>query len=141
MTKTDAEKKADEVAEKGLYAANESDDNSVALSEDYVGVSPEYANHAYPTDEPLVSEDKDAAKLEEQAAVLEEERARPVNPTNPAITYEPDATHPSERTKPQDAYIDGNRAIMQAAVGSAPSSTSEEGDKASAKSLSSKSSK
>lgn len=97
-------------------------DNSVAISNDaYVGTSPEYQNYADDTQAPSLSEDDATRAIEEQAVETEEALKRPVSATNTRLTYDPETPHPSERTKPQDAYIEGNRALMEKAVNDAKS--------------------
>lgn len=100
--------------------AKKDDENSVAAEDPaYVGTSPEYQNHADVSQQPMLSEDDDARKLEERAAEVAEELARRVNPTNPRLSYDPGTVHPSEKTKPQDRYIEGNRALMDKAIADA----------------------
>lgn len=133
---TREEKKAAEEAEalrertlkEGRFAAAESDDNSVDASNDaYVGVDPEYRNHAdYGSGEdggavnaPLKSEDEQAAALETQA----KEHEDAVLATQPGFRgYEPTTPHPTEATQPAAATIDKNRAITDAAAAEAAAS-------------------
>lgn len=95
----------------------EDEEDSVALGDSgYVGTSPEYQNFANVGEQPLQSEDANIRAKEDAANATAKSLARQVNPTNPALSYDPGTVHPSEKTKPQDKYIEGNRAIMNAAV-------------------------
>lgn len=78
---TNAEKKAEaqreETLAKGSYAALEDGDNAIDVSnEEYIGVNPEYKNHAYDTEAPLATsskDDKETAAIEERAKAYEAE--------------------------------------------------------------------
>jgi hypothetical protein len=121
-SKTD-QKKADDRREAelrdGRFAAQESDDNSLATSDDgYVGVSPEYRNAAWDTDKPLLSEDEDARAIEE--AAKEREKAREEESARVGFRgYEPNTPHPAEATQPAAARIEQNRTVEAAAAADA----------------------
>ena len=125
-----AEKRAEEELVSGRFAAQESGDNSIDVSNPaYVGVDDMYKNHASDTEAPAVAEEGDAKEAEEAAKAHEEE----VKAKAPAVGFRgfaPDIVHPTEKVKPQDAYIEGNRALMEKAVADAtapaPSGDSED---------------
>ena len=117
-----AKEQADAIAEKGLYAALESDDNAIAASDtDYIGVSPEYMNYVDSTLAPLAAEGGPEAELEKRAKDYDFERAR----TAAAVGFQGFSTeglvHPSERRQPAADAIDQNRKILanQAGEGNA----------------------
>lgn len=99
------------------WLQNVDDDNALDTNNSaYVGVSPEYMNHADDTTAPFFSEEPLVRESEEEASEVADALAMPVSATNPAQTYDPGTPHPSERTKPQDRYIEGNRALMDRAI-------------------------
>ena len=106
-----------ELAE-GRYAALEDSTNSIAVSDQaYIGVSDEYKNYANDSDEPLLAEDnEEVEKLEQRAIDNEAALKASAGSVHPRTGFTVDPTHPSEATKPQDRYIEGNRALMDAAV-------------------------
>lgn len=121
-----AEEQREKVLKEGRFAAGESSDNSVDVSnEAYVGVDPEYRNHADydgAGNTPQISEDEDQAKLEKQAKEHEDE----VLAAQPGFRgYEPTTPHPSEATQPAAAAIDKNRAIVDAAAAEAAAKSDE----------------
>lgn len=113
-----AEELAQATAEEGSYAAQESDDNSIDVSNPaYVGVTDEYRNHANDTDAPQISEDEDVAAMEEYAAAHEEEMRAEVSP---ATGHSVSDVHPSEATKGgSEDIVQQNRAIQKAAAAKA----------------------
>lgn len=113
------------VAKEGFFAATENDDNSVAVSEPYAGVSPEYMNHANDTDKPLLSEDEEQRKIEEAAAAREAERAEAATKTG-WRGYEVDTPHPSEARYPADDTIERNRLVSEAAAAAAAAQLSDD---------------
>lgn len=113
-----AEELAQATAESGSYAAQESDDNSIDVSNPaYVGVSEEYRNHANDSDAPQISEDEDVAAMEEYAAAHEEEMRADISP---ATGHSVSDVHPSEATKGgSEDIVQQNRAIQKAAAAKA----------------------
>jgi hypothetical protein len=124
-----AAEQAEKVAAEGLYAATEGDDNSVAVSDDaFIGVSDEYKNYANESDRPLKAEEGREAEIEEQQAAHEAEILDLSKKVNPLSGYDTsDTPHPSEKVKPQDAYIEGNRALMEDAVAERKGNDDEQG--------------
>lgn len=112
----------------GRFAAAESDDNSVFVSDDgYVGTAPEYRNAANEVDRPLQSEDEDQKKIEE--AAKEDERLREVAAAKVGFRgYAPETPHPSERTQPASVLANQQRdaAAGFAALGKAAEAAAEE---------------
>jgi hypothetical protein len=106
--------------------AKKDTENSVAPEENaYVGVSPEYQNAANPLDLPMAPEDDDEAAIVE--SFNEAQAALVIDPNEVAghLGYTPDSVHPSEATKPQDAYIDRNRAIHEGMAAGAAQASAE----------------
>lgn len=123
----EAEAAREQALKEGRFAAAESDDNAVAVSEEgYVGVSPEYRNHAYDTEAPLKSEDGDAVKLEEAAKANEIEREKESAKVGHR-GYEPNTPHPSEAKTPATDTIERNRAIVEGQAAQAAATTSGDG--------------
>jgi hypothetical protein len=104
-----AEEQAQAALKDGRFAAQESDDNSVAVSDEaYVGVSPEYRNAAYDTDKPKISEDTDQAELERAAKRAELDREAESADIG-FRGYKPEHPHPSEARQPASERIDRQR--------------------------------
>jgi hypothetical protein len=116
----DAEAKAKEVAEAGRFLAGEADDNAIfASEEEFIGVSPEYKEHAWDTDAPYSSQDEGpTAEAEAEAAVQKAEAEKLARaPQIGRGGFTVNATHPSERRQPAADYIEKNRAAMDKAAG------------------------
>lgn len=116
--KISEERRQAELAD-GRFAAQESEDNAIAVSNDaFVGVSPEYANYANEQDAPLKSEDPDQAALEDAAREDMLRKAIPADQSN-VNGYVPSTPHPSEAKGPVDRIIERNEKIAEAMASSA----------------------
>lgn len=71
--------------------------------ESYIGVDPEYKNHAYDTDAPLPSEDPAVAEREQVAAeYIAEAAVEPPLPEPPFVSAEPAAEPEPEETPAEE---------------------------------------